>query len=85
MGYDPTAFILPEDQPESQEDPFIYAQFNVIGNAFALQSLKHIFKRLSGAFGSDQELPIEQDLSNLPASQEEIMTILRSSHSKSDR
>ena len=85
MGYDPEAFILPEDQPESPEDPFIYSQFNVIGNAFALQSLKHILKRLSGAFGSDQELPVEQDLSNLPASSEEILTILRSSQSKSDR
>jgi site-specific DNA-cytosine methylase len=85
MGYDPESFILPADQPESPEDPFIYAQFNVIGNAFALQSMRHILTRLSGAFGSNQALPIEQDLSNLPTSQEEILGILRSSYSKADR
>ena len=85
MGYHAESFILPDDQPESPDDPFIYAQFNVIGNAFALQSLKHILSRLAGAFGSQRPLPIEQDLSNLPYSHDEISVILQSSHSKADR
>ena len=85
MGYHPETFILPDDRQESPEDPFIYAQFNVIGNAFAVQSLRHILRRLAGAFGSQDDLPNEQDLSNLPASESEILTILQSSQSKSDR
>ena len=78
MGYPSGAMILPDDQAEDKVDPIVFAQFNVLGNAFAIKPMAHILSHLGGAFGSSNELPPTQDISFLPATHQQVMLIMES-------
>ena len=72
MGYPEDSMILPDDAPSDLVDPTVFAQFDVLGNAFAVPTMAHIVTCLGPVFRGETPVPPARSVRHLPSTFEEV-------------
>ena len=75
MGFPVGTSRLPDDGPSADIDPTCWGPRDVIGNAFAIPTIKYIFSHIIPHIMSGEVIPNLRSVENLPGTYEEVMAL----------